>query len=426
MEFGLGEALPLYAGGLGILAGDYLKTASDLAVPVIGIGLLFDEGYFRQYLDDNGWQQEIYTHNDSRNLPLQPVFTEDGAWLSIELKLPGRNIYLQVWQAKVGRSTLYLLDSNDPLNSPVDRGITGRLYTGSSELRLLQEIVLGIGGWRIIEELKLQVEICHLNEGHAAFAAIERARCFMQKNKLSFWQALWATRAANIFTTHTPVAAAFDTFPARLLERYGQEYAESLGIDPDALLDLGKKTPQNEHEPFSMAYLAARTCARINGVSRLHGEVSRQLFSTLYPQWPLSQVPVSHITNGVHMPSWDSALADKLWTDSCGKDRWLGTLESLCSDIEQLSDEAIWRLRRPKKMKNSMPSLANLRWTKKKPNNFIHYWNSKSFLAFINEMMQVFPVNGCKPYAIACHSLAPNLAATECCKTMLKNFIYRL
>ncbi len=345
MEFGLGEALPLYAGGLGILAGDYLKTASDLAVPAIGIGLLFDEGYFRQYLDVKGWQQEIYSHNDSRNLPLQPVFTKDGAWLTIELNLPGRKINLQVWQAQVGRSTLYLLDSNDPLNSPVDQGITGKLYTGSQELRLLQEIVLGIGGWGIVEALKLPVEICHLNEGHAAFAAIERARCFMQKNKLNFWQALWATRAGNVFTTHTPVAAAFDNFPAHLLERYGREYAEGLGIEPDHLLDLGKKIPQNEHEPFSMAYLAARTCARTNGVSRLHGEVSRQIFSELYPQWPLSQVPVSHITNGVHMPSWDSALADKLWTDSCGKDRWLGTLESLSSNIDQLSDEDIWRLR---------------------------------------------------------------------------------
>ncbi|MFT5313202.1 MAG: starch phosphorylase [Paraglaciecola sp.] len=345
MEFGLGEALPLYAGGLGILAGDYLKTASDLAVPAVGIGLLFDEGYFRQYLDDKGWQQEIYTHNDSRNLPLQPVFTSEGAWLSIELNLPGRKIYLQVWQAQIGRSTLYLLDSNDPLNSPVDKGITGRLYTGSVELRLLQEIVLGIGGWGIIEALKLNVEICHLNEGHAAFAAIERARCFMQKNKVDFWQALWATRAGNIFTTHTPVEAAFDNFPAHLLERYGRKYAESLGIEPDDLLNLGKKTSHNENEPFSMAYLAARTCARTNGVSRLHGEVSRELFSQLYPQWPLPQVPISHITNGVHMSSWDSALADKLWTQSCGKDRWVGTLASLSSDIAQLSDEDIWRLR---------------------------------------------------------------------------------
>jgi starch phosphorylase len=345
MEFGLGEALPLYAGGLGVLAGDYLKAASDLGVPAVGIGLLYDEGYFRQYLDNSGWQHEIYPHNDSRNLPLQPVFTKQGAWLTINIALPGRIVYFQVWQAQVGRTTLYLLDSNDPLNNALDQAITGRLYAGSEELRLVQEIVLGIGGWQIIEALKLEVEICHLNEGHAAFAAIERARCFMEQNKLSFWQALWATRAGNIFTTHTPVAAAFDTFPVSLLERYGRVYAESLGIEPDELLNLGKKVPYHPTEPFNMAYLAARTCAQINGVSELHGKVSRHIFSELYPQWPLSQIPVGHITNGVHMPSWDSALADKIWTDSCGKDRWLGVETALSDPIEQLCDEDIWSLR---------------------------------------------------------------------------------
>jgi starch phosphorylase len=345
MEFGLGEALPLYAGGLGILAGDYLKAASDLGVPAIGIGLLYDEGYFRQYLDNNGWQHEIYPHNDSRNLPIQPVFTEQGAWLSIDIELPGRTVHFQVWQAQVGRTTLYLLDSNDPLNSPLDQAITGRLYAGSEELRLVQEIVLGIGGWRIVEALKLEIEICHLNEGHAAFAAIERARCFMEKHKLNFWQALWATRAGNIFTTHTPVAAAFDTFPVSLLVRYGRDYAQSLGIEPLDLLELGKKSPDDPKEPFNMAYLAARSCGRMNGVSQLHGEVSRQIFSELYPDWPLAEVPVQHITNGVHMPSWDSALADTIWTDNCGKDRWLGSNTSLSEQIEKLSDETIWGLR---------------------------------------------------------------------------------
>ncbi|MFT5675592.1 MAG: starch phosphorylase [Paraglaciecola sp.] len=345
MEFGLGEALPLYAGGLGVLAGDYLKAASDLGLPAIGIGLLYDEGYFRQYLDNNGWQHEIYPHNDSRNLPLQPVFTEQGAWLTINIELPGRTVYFQVWQAQVGRTTLYLLDSNDPLNNPLDQAITGRLYAGSEELRLVQEIVLGIGGWQIIETLKLEIEICHLNEGHAAFAAIERARCFMEKYKLNFWQALWATRAGNIFTTHTPVTAAFDTFPVSLLERYGRVYAESLGIEPEELLNLGKKIPYHPTEAFNMAYLAARTCGQINGVSRLHGRVSRGIFADIYPQWPLSQIPVGHITNGVHMPSWDSALADTIWTNSCGKDRWLGLESSLSDSIEQLSDEEIWSLR---------------------------------------------------------------------------------
>jgi starch phosphorylase len=345
MEFGLSEALPLYAGGLGILAGDYLKTASDLGVPAIGIGLLYDEGYFRQYLDSDGWQHEMYPHNDSRNLPLQPVITVDGAWLTIEITLPGRTLYLQVWQAQVGRTTLYLLDSNDPLNNPVDQAITGRLYAGSEELRLIQEIVLGVGGWQVIEALKLDIQLCHLNEGHAAFAALERARCFMHKNNLNFWQALWATRAGNIFTTHTPVAAAFDTFPADLLEHYGQHYADTLGINPEHLLNMGKMIADDDNGRFNMAYLAARTCARINGVSELHGVVSKNIFSGLYPDWPLAEIPVSHVTNGVHMPSWDSALADKVWTDSCGKDRWLGAQECLDNKIKKLDDNEIWSLR---------------------------------------------------------------------------------
>ncbi len=345
MEFGLSEALPLYAGGLGILAGDYLKTTSDLGIPAIGIGLLYDEGYFRQYLDSDGWQQEMYPHNDSRNLPLQPVITNDGAWLTIEINLPGRTLYLQVWQAQVGRTTLYLLDSNDPLNNPVDQGITGRLYAGSEELRLIQEIVLGVGGWQVIEALNIDIKLCHLNEGHAAFAALECARCFMQKNAINFWQALWTTRAGNIFTTHTPVAAAFDTFPADLLEHYGKHYAESLGINPEQLLNMGKMIADDKSERFNMAYLAARTCSKINGVSELHGHVSRQIFSGLYPNWPLAEIPVSHVKNGVHVPSWDSALADKLWTDSCGKDRWLGSQESLADKIEKLDDNQIWSLR---------------------------------------------------------------------------------
>jgi starch phosphorylase len=345
MEFGLGEALPLYAGGLGILAGDYLKTASDLGAPIIGIGLLYDEGYFRQYLDSEGWQQEIYPHNDTRNLPLQPVLTKDGTWLNITLNLPGRDVFLRVWQAQVGRSRLYLLDSNDPQNNPIDQGITGKLYGGSGELRLIQEIVLGIGGWRIIQSLKLPVKVCHLNEGHAAFATVERARCFMQQHHTNFWEALWATRGGNIFTTHTPVAAAFDTFPASLLERYGNEYVIALGISPEELLALGKLNPLAVNEPFNMAYFAARTCARVNGVSQLHGEVSRQIFAGLYPRWPLAEIPIGHITNGIHVPTWDSATADNLWTQSCGKERWLGVSEPLGDAINQLSDEQLWSLR---------------------------------------------------------------------------------
>lgn len=342
MEFGLGEALPLYAGGLGVLAGDYLKAASDLAVPVTAIGLLYQEGYFRQVLDEMQWQQEVYPYNDSSTMPLRPVLAHNGAWLSIPIELPGRTARLHVWEVQVGRVRLYLLDSNDPLNSPLDRGITSKLYGGGEEMRLVQEIALGIGGWRLIQALGLEIDICHLNEGHAAFVTLERARCFKEKNQTTFWQALWATRPGNLFTTHTPVAAGFDTFSLDLLAKYGLIYAKGLGVAPAELIALGRRNGNDSNEPFNMAYLAARTCARINGVSRLHGAVSQSIFQSLYPSWPQCEVPVTYVTNGVHVPSWDSPWADEIWTRSCGKDRWLNTEDTLASAIETLDDEILW------------------------------------------------------------------------------------
>ena len=345
MEFGLGEALPLYAGGLGVLAGDYLKAASDLALPVTAIGLLYREGYLRQVLDASCWQQEIYPYNDSTSLPIHPVIGKDGGWLNVPIELPGRTLRLRVWEVQVGRVTLYLLDSNDPLNSATDRGITSKLYGGGEEMRLVQEIVLGIGGWRLIEALRLEIDICHLNEGHAAFVTLERARCFMEQQQVDFRQALWATRPGNLFTTHTPVAAGFDTFSPDLLAKYGLLFAESLGVAPAELTALGRYDAKNDSEPFNMAYLAARTCGKMNGVSRLHGKVSQRIFQRLYPDWPTQEVPVSYVTNGVHVPSWDSAWADEIWTNACGKDRWLGTEAALAKEIEALDDEALWTFR---------------------------------------------------------------------------------
>ncbi len=218
MEFGLGAALPLYAGGLGVLAGDYLKTASDLGIPVIGIGLLYQEGYFRQLIDARGWQQEAYPYNDPGSLPVRPAIGPDGAWLHIGLVLPGRELTLRVWKAQVGRVSLYLLDANDPLNSPADRAITERLYNANPEARLLQEIVLGVAGWRTVEIVAPDTEICHLNEGHSAFAVIERARQLQRRTGLPFREAFWVTRAGNIFTTHTPVGAGFDRFSPALID----------------------------------------------------------------------------------------------------------------------------------------------------------------------------------------------------------------
>lgn len=345
MEFGLGNALPLYAGGLGILAGDYLKAASDLGVPLVGIGLLYQEGYFRQSLNSEGWQQEVYPYNDPTMLPVVPVFSGAGNWLHVEASFPGRRVRFRVWQARVGRVTLYLLDSNDPLNSPADRGTTNKLYGGSQEMRLLQEIALGVCGWRVIEALGLDIDICHLNEGHAAFAAIERARCYMDRHGVDFRQALWATRAGNIFTTHTPVSAGFDRFPAELILKYGQHYMGGLGLDFDALLALGRLDADDRREPFNMAYLAMRTCMKVNGVSQLHGEVSRELFNPLYPRWPRHDVPVDYVTNGVHVPSWDSPWADELWTQAVDKQRWLAEPEPLSGAIEKLTDEQLWNFK---------------------------------------------------------------------------------
>ena len=348
LEFGLGDSLPLYAGGLGILAGDYLKTASDLGVPVVGVGLLYQVGYFRQMVDASGWQQERYPYNEPASLPIQPVEARAGGWLHIPLDFPGRTILLRVWRAQVGRVALYLLDSNDPMNNPVDRGVTSELYGGGSELRLMQEIVLGIGGWRMLDELGLAVDVCHLNEGHAAFVVLERARRFRERHGVSFREALCATRAGNVFTTHTPVAAGFDTFSSDLIEKYAVHigvYLAKIGLSVDDLLALGRKDPRDRSEPFNMAYLAMRGSAMTGGVSRLHGAVSRRLFAGLYPRWPEVEVPVTHVTNGVHVPSWDSRWADRVWTEACGQARWRGPMEPLPDAIRCVTDEALWAFR---------------------------------------------------------------------------------
>jgi len=348
MEFGLGEALPIYAGGLGILAGDYLKAASDLGLPVTGVGLLYQQGYFRQMLDSDGRQLAIYPYNEPSTLPIQPLRTASGEWLRVPLNLPGRCLMLRVWQVNIGRVRLYLLDSNDSLNSPRDRGITNKLYDSRKELRFLQELVLGIGGWRLLEAIGADISVCHLNEGHAAFVILERARRFMEQSGLSFQEALWATRAGNVFTTHTPVAAGFDVFPPQFIDKYFPVFHDFLrrtGLSLQQLLALGRKNQDDTTEAFNMAYLAMRGCARCNGVSRLHGEVSRQLFSDLYPRWPVAEVPVAHITNGVHVPSWDSPWADRLWTEACGKQRWLGNTEDLHKSIQSLEDDTLWKLR---------------------------------------------------------------------------------
>jgi starch phosphorylase len=256
-------------------------------------------------------------------LPITPVLQPNGEWLRLEIALPGYSVWVRTWQVQVGRIKLYLLDTNDAANIPVHRGITSELYGGGQELRLKQEIVLGMGGWRLLAALGIKPDVCHLNEGHAALALLERAHSFMQRTGFSFAIALAATRPGNLFTTHTAVAAGFDRFPPALVEQYLGRYAqEDLGLSLREFLALGRQNPDDAVEPFNMAFLAMRGSGAVNGVSRLHGQVSRQIFAPLFPHWPVDEVPVGHVTNGVHMPTWDSAAADQLWTEASGKEHF--------------------------------------------------------------------------------------------------------
>ena len=346
MEFMLSEALPIYSGGLGNVAGDQMKAASDLGIPVVGIGLLYGQGYFRQAFDSNGDQQALYPVNDPGQMPIRPLRHANGEWLRLSIQMPGSKMWVRCWQVSVGRSMLYLLDTNDFANSAAHRGITSQLYGGDAEMRLKQEIVLGIGGWRLLVSLGLEPEVCHLNEGHAAFAVLERARSYMENHKASFDLAMTVTRAGNLFTTHTAVTAGFDRFSPDLIRNYLGHYAqEELDIPVETLLAMGRENAVDSVEPFNMAYLAVRGSCSINGVSRLHGQVSRQIFQPLFSRWPEEEVPIGSVTNGIHVPTWDSVGADTLWTTTCGQRRWHQD-RPMDDDIRKLTDEQIWQMRR--------------------------------------------------------------------------------
>ena len=317
--------MPIYSGGLGNVAGDQLKAASDLGVPVVGVGLLYGQGYFRQDFDSEGRQQALYPVNDPGQLPIRPLRQPNGEWLRLQIQLPEARSGSVVGRCPLGRTKLYLLDTNDFSNTAAHRGITSELYGGDAEMRLKQEIVLGIGGWRLLRALGLRPEVCHLNEGHAAFAMLERARSYMEDSKQPFDVALNVTRAGNLFTTHTAVSAGFDRFHPDLIRKYLSHYAQDeLVISVEDLLALGRQNPRDASEPFNMAYLALRGSGQVNGVSKLHGQVSRQIFEPLFPRWPQEEVPIGSVTNGIHVPTWDSAAADALWTTACGEKRWRG------------------------------------------------------------------------------------------------------
>ncbi len=304
-EYGLTECLPVYSGGLGILSGDHLKSSSDQDYPLIGLGLLYQQGYFRQNLNPDGWQQERYPMNDFYTLPLVPVKDAAGQDLKVTVKLPTGPVFIQVWKLEVGRITLYLLDTNIPENQlPQDRDITDSLYGGDIDTRIRQEIALGIGGMRALKAMDLRPTVFHMNEGHSAFLALEQIRLYMRDEKLTFEEGLEAARTSNVFTTHTPVPAGIDLFDPGLMYHYFSEYCNEIGIDFQQLMALGRRNIYDRDERFSMAVLALHTSSYRNAVSRLHRQVSQEMFHDLWPQLPVWEVPITSITNGVHVPSW--------------------------------------------------------------------------------------------------------------------------
>jgi starch phosphorylase len=343
-EFGINECLPIYAGGLGILAGDHLKSASDLGVPIIGVGLLYQKGYFRQYLDIDGRQQEVYVDNDFYNLPVELVFKDSGRPLTISVEYPGRCVSAQIWCVSVGRVKLYLLDTNIPANSPADRMITASLYGGDIELRIRQEIMLGIGGLKALAAIGITPSVCHMNEGHAAFMALERIRQLRSTKNMTFDEAMEATRSSNVFTMHTLVRAGLDEFPVELMDKYFGSFFPHLGINRNQFLALGRMFQDDDNEPFKMPILAIRLSGCINGVSKLHSQISRQVWSSLWPSVPLKEVPIIAITNGVHAKSWLADEMGSIYEKYLGPNWSDGTISnSVWNNIEEIPDEQFWQ-----------------------------------------------------------------------------------
>ena len=351
-EFGITESLQIYSGGLGCLAGDHLKSAAELGLPLYGVGLLYRHGYFQQYLNAEGWQQEYYPDLDFANLPLTRINDGHGKPLRVQVDLPGRVLSIGVWRAQVGKVELYLLDTNVPENDAADRGITGQLYGGDMELRIKQEIVLGIGGIRALRAIGIEPDVCHMNEGHSAFLALERIRTLIEKHNVRFDDARQAAAAGNLFTTHTPVPAGIDRFPPEMIQRYFRHYHDSLRLDMEGFLALGRENVFNKNEFFSMAVLAIRTSDWCNGVSKLHGEVSRNMWNGIWPGVPEPEVPITHVTNGVHARTWLSSDLIYLF------DRYLGASwqfnpadQTMWKNVMDLPDEELWRVHERRRQK---------------------------------------------------------------------------
>ncbi len=320
-EFGVTECMSIFAGGLGVLAGDHLKSASDLGLPLIGVGLLYQQGYFHQSLNEAGWQQEIYRQNDFQRMPLELVQGDDGQPICVEIDFPGRSVYACVWRAQVGRVPLFLLDTNVPLNDPNDRGITDKLYGGDIETRIQQEMILGIGGYRALQAMNLRPSIYHMNEGHSAFLGLERVREIMQEHAVGYAEAREVASAGLVYTSHTPVPAGHDYFAPDLVDRYLHGYPESLGLSVRDFLALGRQNAENDGEAFCMTILALKLASYSNGVSELHGDVTRAMWRGIWPGVPVEEIPIGHVTNGIHLNSWISPEMGKLY-DRCIGEGW--------------------------------------------------------------------------------------------------------
>jgi len=337
--------IPVYSGGLGVLAGDHLKSASDLGLPLVAVGLLYQKGYFRQRLSLEGWQEEVYVDTDPEELPLHLVQNENGTALTVEVLIRGRNVRARVWRADVGRVALYLLDTNIPENEETDRWVTGHLYGGDRETRIVQEMLLGIGGVRLIRKLGIEPHVFHLNEGHSAFLTIELARELIQTKEISFTEAAKRVKQRAVFTTHTPVAAGNDEFDVDLLSRaVGPDYVKGLGLSHEEFLALGRIDAANPREAFGLTPLAIRMCRSTNGVSRKHGEVSRALWQKLTGEAQVENVPITHVTNGVHAPTWVAPLMRSLFETHVGVD-WTTKLLQRAQweqGIARISDEELW------------------------------------------------------------------------------------
>jgi starch phosphorylase len=344
MEFGITECLQNYSGGLGVLSGDHLKSASDLGLPLVGVGLLYQEGYFQQYLNADGYQQELYPINDYSNLPVTLQRNADGTPLKISVPMPGRDLYAVIWKAQIGRVPLFLLDSNIPDNPrEEDRNLTDRLYGGDRRTRIRQEILTGIGGIRLLDALGLRPTICHMNEGHSAFLALERIRQLMTEHNIQFKQAKEIAAASNVFTTHTPVPAGLERFGFDLIDEHFTNYYKSLGLTRDEFLDLGREN-MGTYELFSMAVLALKLSTGSNGVARLHGEVSRNLWQWLYPAVPEHEIPIDSVTNGIHVQTWISremgTLLDRYLDPAWREEE---SRPEIWAQVESIPDAELWR-----------------------------------------------------------------------------------